>query len=463
MPSHSLSPAVSRFTLLAENGKFVDKTSALVEFLDSDDHPVHFLVRPRRSGKTTLLRLFRAFFERKDPADQEQRKKLFVNNKLAITKDDRFEAEFARYSVLYVDFSNMFSSTMDGLLQDFKNHVSLIAQQLETSGKFNNRGELDNSKQLFLDNVLKKTLDDSEWPTALFRLTTLLNTLSKRLVVVLVDEYDTPTSYAVQHGYFDDANNFFRKVFSPLLKNNECILGALVVGVMPVAKAGWFPGVNNLSVFRLDSERYSTACMFTGDETERLYNQEVALRGDGNPLSFSFEELKGWYNGYYTFDGIRLYNPWSIASAFSKGKLGPYWVKSGYDRMIEQRIYYMLDNIASFREQVAGLSGPGEGVEIEIEPKMSYHSIPEMTKTQLWTLIYFAGYLTKLPRDHTPCPADAPDHDSNTESQTYRANDSNDDSSRDMIELCLPNYEIRSVFDRWLRNHMKNCISAQER
>ena len=93
---------------------------------------------------------------------------------------------------------------MDQLLQDFKNHVSVIAQQLETSGKFNNRGELGSSEQVFLDNVLKKTLGDSEWPTVLFRLTTLLNTLTKRLVVILVDEYDMPTSCAVQHGYIDD-------------------------------------------------------------------------------------------------------------------------------------------------------------------------------------------------------------------------------------------------------------------
>jgi hypothetical protein len=72
-----------------------------------------------------------------------------------------------------------------------------------TSGKFN-RGELGSSEQLFLlVNVLKKTLDDSEWPIVLFRLTTLLKTLTKRLVVVLVDEYDTQISCAVQHGYFD--------------------------------------------------------------------------------------------------------------------------------------------------------------------------------------------------------------------------------------------------------------------
>jgi len=45
-------------------------------------------------------------------------------------------------------------------------------------------------------------------------------------------------------------------------------------------------------------------------------------------ISFSFEQLKEWYNGHYTFDSIRLYNPWSIGSSLTDGKLGPYWVES---------------------------------------------------------------------------------------------------------------------------------------
>jgi len=88
---------------------------------------------------------------------------------------------------------------MQKLLQKFKNYVSIITQQLETSCNFNSWGELGRSEQKILNNILEKMLDDLEWPTAL---TTLLNTLSNRRVVVLVDEYDTPTSYAVQYGYF---------------------------------------------------------------------------------------------------------------------------------------------------------------------------------------------------------------------------------------------------------------------
>jgi hypothetical protein len=46
-------------------------------------------------------------------------------------------------------------------------------------------------------------------------------------------------------------------------------------------------------------------------------------------LPFSFEELKGWYNGYYTSDGSQLYNPWSIANALTDGVLRSYWTESG--------------------------------------------------------------------------------------------------------------------------------------
>jgi aspartyl/asparaginyl beta-hydroxylase (cupin superfamily) len=36
-----------------------------------------------------------------------------------------------------------------------------------------------------------------------------------------------------------------------MFQNNDHIRGALVVGILRVAKAGWLSGVNNLSVSRL--------------------------------------------------------------------------------------------------------------------------------------------------------------------------------------------------------------------
>ena len=82
-----------------------------------------------------------------------------------------------------------------------------------------------------------------------------------------------------------------------MLQNNEYLRGALLVGILHVAKAGWFSGVNNVIVSFLpfyfnsaahhflqvypmgETTGYSTACMFTEEETQMVYNrQNMALQ-----------------------------------------------------------------------------------------------------------------------------------------------------------------------------------------
>ena len=46
-------------------------------------------------------------------------------------------------------------------------------------------------------------------------------------------------------------------------------------------------------------------------------------------LPFTFEDLQIWYNGYHTVDGVKLYNPWSIARALTEKEVRCYWVESG--------------------------------------------------------------------------------------------------------------------------------------
>jgi len=99
---------------------------------------------------------------------------------------------------------NVTGPTMPQFLQEYKMLIARIALDLEDDGYFKNRHELTNNRRKFLDDVLNETLPDSKLPTALFELTHLLHTLNNRAVVVLIDEYDTPTSYAVQKGYFSE-------------------------------------------------------------------------------------------------------------------------------------------------------------------------------------------------------------------------------------------------------------------
>ena len=176
------------------------------------------ILTPRPCGSAYL---HRSFFELTDPDEKKRRKELFVKNNLAITKHARFESEFGQYPVLYVDLSvsrsmghsasgayagvhrkNVVASSMVDFLQKFKDHVSSIAQQLVRDGAFENLQDLHQLDRNFLDEVLTKRLADSDWSTALFELTRTLHVVHEKKVVLLVDEYDTPTSHAVQHGYF---------------------------------------------------------------------------------------------------------------------------------------------------------------------------------------------------------------------------------------------------------------------
>ncbi|KAI9509991.1 hypothetical protein F5148DRAFT_1374784 [Russula earlei] len=473
--------STSSFRQLAEKCKIVDKSSAIRDFLQND-YPVHLLLRPRRSGKSTLLLMFQAFFERDNPAAIKERKDLFLNNDLAITRHPVFDEEFGKYPVLYVDLSNVIGTTLETLKKEFRLLVERIVFDLKRRGFLSNLDELNEVDRSFLDQILNEEHKANIEAKALFRLTEVLHTLHKREVVVLVDEYDTPTSYAIRHGYFTEANVFFRKVFSSLLKNNGHLRGALMVGILRVAKAGWLSGFNNLTVFTLGAPgRYSTACMFTEAETQLLFEkQKEILQSGGLDISFTFADLRKWYNGYNSGDGVRLYNPWSIAQAFEENELGCYWNESGYDQITKERIQQMLKSDEKFRRQFEALI-MDEPVTISLDHGMTYSSLPEMSMEQLWTLLYSAGYLTTRMVDEirdASSDVDMTDSASNSDDDDTEASHNEDINSSEhsdggedrnisdsisgdfkaTISAQIPNSEIRSLFRQWLVDHLTHCV-----
>jgi hypothetical protein len=93
---------------------------------------------------------------------------------------------------------------MDDLLEQFGVLVSDIALEMQLQGYFSGSHELEEGFQMFLHDVLRGRLAKEKLPSALYNLTRLVHHLTKRRPIVLIDEYDTPTSYAVQNGYFSD-------------------------------------------------------------------------------------------------------------------------------------------------------------------------------------------------------------------------------------------------------------------
>jgi hypothetical protein len=176
------------------------------------------------TSPTRLPLVSRAFFKRTNPADADERRKLFVENNLMITESAEFDAEFARYPVLHIDLSvsqyldcasshadrdnndgkNVTASNMDDLLVSFAGKVFDIARGMQRDGYFLRSQELDEGYQTFLRDVLKRRLSKDQLHSALYHLTSAIAQLMKRKTIVLIDEYDTPASYAAKHNYFPD-------------------------------------------------------------------------------------------------------------------------------------------------------------------------------------------------------------------------------------------------------------------
>ena len=70
---------------------------------------------------------------------------------------------------------------------------------------------------------------------------------------------------------------------------------------------------------------------FIEEEVDGLY--EKYLADTVNP-KIRRDDLKVWYDGYYTKSGERIYNPRSVVLALSNNNLGNYWTNSGpYDEI----------------------------------------------------------------------------------------------------------------------------------
>jgi len=186
--------------------------------------------------------------------------------------------------------------------------------------------------------------------------------------------------------------------------------------------------------------RYSTACMFTEEETRGLYKKQLASLGENKTLPFTFEDLEKWYNGYTTFDRRMLFNPWSIGRALVSEELGPHWVASGYDKIIDQRVLDLLRNETEFRKKIASILEGGT-MSFIIDESMSYRTASDMSMSQLWTLIYYTGYLTIVHPENRPL--DSPSHGRK-------------------IFVRIPNLEVHTVYGGWLRSHLHSSIRAQK-
>lgn len=252
--------------------------------------------------------------------------------------------------------------------------------------------------------------------------------VSKKPVVILIDEYDVPLENAYFCGFYEQMVGFIRALFESALKTNKCLNFAVITGCLRISKESIFTGLNHLNIISVLDKNYSEHFGFTEEEVLRMmsyYDREER-----------FTDMKLWYDGY-SFGDTDIYNPWSVIkfmfdlnadrNAFPR----PYWVNTSSSDIIRDMV-----NRAGreMRDQIEQLIGGGS-IALRVKEEITYADMRGDSEN-LWNFLYFTGYLTK-----------------NGERMEKRAV---------VLDAVIPNEELKSVYENVILQWFENKIRKQD-
>jgi hypothetical protein len=392
------------FQEIREKGQyFVDKTLMIEDFLNSDDK-VTLITRPRRFGKTLNMSMLSCFCDQ----DMDSRN-LFEGLDIMNTK---FADQMNSYPVIFISFKDAKEIDYTSLLFGVFKHVKLLYHKyreiynafklhednyknpdyedfLQLFEYFDQINEI-NKQEATADNPTKKSIFFNHLSNSLLALTKAVAVYYKKKPILLIDEYDTPILTAYTNHYKQEMGAFFTILYGSSLKDNFYLEKALLTGIQRVAKENIFSGLNNLRVYNVLSEKYSSYFGLTEGETAKLL-EDYDLSLD--------ESVRRQYNGY-VFGSCPVYNPWSILNYAADHKLNNYWIGTSGNTLIAEALkqadsafYDDFDRLASDRQ-----------AEIEVDIDMALAEFigesrdqrpqPTMLNRYLWGLLINAGYLT---------------------------------------------------------------------
>ena len=199
-----------------------------------------------------------------------------------------------------------------------------------------------------------------------------------------MDEWDAP--FNMEFVTENDRKSYllFLKL---LLKGKSYVELAYMTGVLPIAKYSSGSELNMFLEYDMATKiKYSEYFGFSDEEVDGLYDR---YRKYTRKPRITREELREWYDGYYTAARERIYNPRSIVCALSDNQLSNYWTSSGpYDEIF----YYVRNDIKNIRNDLA-LMVIGERINAKIGDFAAV-SMKLKTKNQIYSAMVIYGLLT---------------------------------------------------------------------
>lgn len=355
--------------LRMKNNFYVDKTSFIQEWWDSDDD-VTLITRPRRFGKTLNMSMLECFFSVK----YANRGDLFEG--LKIWGNERFWKLQGSWPVVSLSFSNVKA----GNYSTMRGQICQILTMLYSENRFLlDAGILDERETEFFKEI-SIGMDDVHAFMALHQMSLFLFRYYGKKVIILLDEYDTPMQESYVNGCWEELTAFIRNLFHSTFKTNPYLERALMTGITRVSKESIFSDLNNLEVVTTTAEKYEESFGFT--------EEEVFAALDEFGLSERKKDVKKWYDGFRFGRRSDIYNPWSIINYLDKRKLGTYWVNTSSNSLVGKLLRegnrYMKQNFEKLLS--------GEHLNVSIDEQFIYSQMSE-NETAIWSLLLASGYL----------------------------------------------------------------------
>ena len=247
------------------------------------------ITRPRRFGKTTNLLMLASYYSKGTDFKD-------VFDKLKISKSETYLEHLNKHNVIYINFSEK-PENKDFTYEEYINRYrNLIRKDLNELCP-----DIEILPEMILCDIFQQIYDKTE-----------------EGFIFIIDEWD----YIFNKNLFTkDERDAFLGFLMDLLKDKSYVDLVYMTGILPVAK---YLSESTLNTFKeytmLEDTIYDKYFGFTENEVEELCKRQDKI---------SMSELKEWYNGYKTHDGIDLYNPRSVVYALEDGVCRSYWTNTG--------------------------------------------------------------------------------------------------------------------------------------
>lgn len=396
--------------LLQEDFYYVDKTGMIAELLKNWSKVILF-TRPRRFGKSLNMSMLKTFFE------IGCNKTLFQGLKISEEKElcKEYMGQFPVISISLKGVEGLnFESAKEGLAyiigkEAMRFYFLKDSPHLTEEEKGIYQGYIATEKGGFTIGS-----DAEKLVTAVNGLSSMLEKHYGKKVILLIDEYDVPLDKAFQYGYYEEMVSFIRNFLGNALKTNPSLYFAVLTGCLRISKESIFTGLNNLKVMSITNVQFEEYFGFTDSEVKEMLNYYG--------LMDHFDSMKSWYDGY-RFGNQDVYCPWDVLSHCDNLRANPnarpedYWSNTSGNAIV--RRFIDLAN-GKTKDEIERLIA-GETILKEINQELTYGELDNSIEN-LWSVLFTTGYLTQRGM-----------------------------ADGDKYYLVIPNYEIRKLFIRQIR------------